>query len=336
MAKSDRKSFHVGKIPPDALKRLVYPHTGKKNRRLIFGPGIGVDSAAVRENKHAIVFKTDPVTGTASHIGSHSIHINANDIATTGAKPVWFLCTILLPPGTQQSKLKQIMLEMDQTSRELGITIIGGHCEATKGLDRPMIIGFMIGEAGHRLLSSRDAKVGDRILLTKTAGLEGSAIIAWDHKDQLRNLDRRLLDRARKFAKQLSIVKEALPLSKIRGIHALHDPTEGGVLNGLWELAEASGLGIRVSPDNIPVEDETIQICHALGLDPLKLMSSGTLLVAVAPRSVKQAKAVLKRIGVRVSDVGLMLPRSKGRYIIGNKGKRTLSPIIQDELYRLP
>ncbi len=335
MAKSDRKSFRVGKIPPDVLKRLVYPYTGKKNRRLIFGPGVGVDSAAVRENKHIIVFKTDPITGTASHIGSHSIYINANDIATTGAKPVWYLCTILLPPGTKQSKLKQIMLEMDQTSRKLGITIIGGHCEATRGLDRPMIIGFMTGEAGHRLLSSRDAKVGDQILLTKTAGLEGTAIIASDHKNQLRNLDGRLLDRARKLSKRISIVREALSLSKIRGIHALHDPTEGGVLNGLWELAEASGLGIKIFFDNIPVEEETKQICFALGLDPLKLMSSGSLIVAVAPIRVKEAKAVLKRIGVKVSVIGLMTPRSKGRYIVGSRGRRTLSPVIQDELYRL-
>lgn len=335
MPKSDRKAFQVGKVPPDVLKRLVYPYTGKKNRRLIFGPGIGVDSAAVRENSHIILFKTDPVTGTASHIGSHSIHINANDIATTGARPVWYLCTILLPPGSKQSRLKQIMLEMDQTSRELGITIIGGHCETTKGLVRPIIVGFMTGEAGHRLLSPRDAKVGDQILLTKTAGLEGTAIIASDHKSQLRNLGRGLLDRARKLSKQISIVNEALLLSKIREIHALHDPTEGGVLNGLWELAEASGLGIRVFSDNIPVEEETKQICLALGLDPLKLMGSGSLIVAVAPVGVKRTKAVLKRIGVKVSYVGLMTPRNRGRYIVDSRGRRTLSPVIQDELYRL-
>ena len=335
MQKSDRRAFYIGKVPPDALKRLVYPYTGKNNPRLVSRPGIGVDSAAVRENKHILLFKTDPVTGTTRNIGSHSVHINANDIATTGAKPVWYLCTILLPPGTRQSKLKQIMQQMDQTSCELGITIIGGHCEATRGIDRPVIIGFMTGEAGPRLLSTRDAKVGDRILLTKTAGLEGTAIIASDHKNQLRHLDRRLLERARKFSNQISIVKEALSLSKIRGIHALHDPTEGGVLNGLWELAEASGLGIKVFSDNVPVEEETMRICSALGLDPLKLMSSGSLIVALAPSCVEQAEATLKRIGVRVSDVGLMTPISEGRYIIGGRGKRRLSPIIQDELYRL-
>lgn len=336
MPKNNHKSFHIGKIPPGILKRLVYPYIGKKNPRLLLGPGVGVDAAAVRENKHVIVFKTDPVTGTTNHIGSLSVHINANDIATTGAKPTWYLCTILLPRGTTQSKLKQIMLEMDQASRELGITIIGGHCETTRGLDRPVIIGFMIGEAGHRLLSSRDAKIGDRVLLTKTAGLEGSAIIASDYKNRLRSLDRKVLERARTFAEQISIVKEALSLAKIGGVHALHDSTEGGVLNGLWELAEASGLGISILSDNIPVAKETQQICYALGMDALKLMSSGSLIVAVSPASVQQARAALEGIGVRVSDVGLMTPRGKGRYIVSNKGKRALSPVIQDELYRLP
>src|SRR5713226_3816028 len=109
--KKSGPSFRIGKIPPAVLLRTVYRHTGKKNPRLLFGPGIGIDAAAVKYGKQVMVFKTDPVTGTASHIGSHSVHVNANDIATTGAKPVWYLATILLPPGGKESDLAEIMEE---------------------------------------------------------------------------------------------------------------------------------------------------------------------------------------------------------------------------------
>jgi len=266
--------------------RAVYSHGGKRTSRLVLGPGIGRDTAVVRLGKKLVVLTADPVTGTTKHIGEHSVHINANDIAATGAKPVWYVCTVLLPQGTSEKTLAGIMNGIDLASRTLGITVAGGHTEVTRGLDRPLIAGFMLGEIGARVLSSANMRVGDWILMTKTAGIEGTAILASEYSERLKRIKPGMVRKARSLAKQISIVDEAMRVSKIAGVHALHDPTEGGVLNGLWELAEASGLGIEVWADRIPLAAETSRICSELRLDPLQLMSSGCLLVAVAPHSV--------------------------------------------------
>ncbi|HVH14336.1 MAG TPA: AIR synthase family protein [Candidatus Angelobacter sp.] len=317
------------------MLRAVYSHGGKRNPRLVLGPGIGRDAAVVRLEKKLVVLTADPVTGTAKQIGEHSVHINANDIAATGAKPVWYVCTLLLPTGTREKTLARIMKGIDVASRSLGITVAGGHTEVTRGLERPLIAGFMIGETGGRVLSSANMRVGDSILMTKTAGIEGTAILASEYSGRLKGVERKTIQKARSFAKNISIVDEAMSTSKIAGVHALHDPTEGGVLNGLWEMAEASGLGVEVWADRIPVATETSKICSVLRLDPLKLMSSGCLLTAVAQRNAGLVMKALRSRGVMVSEIGRVIPRPKGRFVL-KEGKRVdLVAVPQDELYRL-
>lgn len=328
-------SFRIGKIPPDSMLRAVYSHSGKRNPRLVLGPGIGRDTAVVRLEKKLVVLTADPVTGTTKHIGEHSVHINANDIAATGAKPVWYVCTLLLPTGTSEKTLARIMKGIDLASRSLGITVAGGHTEVTRGLERPLIAGFMIGETGGRVLSSANMHVGDSVLMTKTAGIEGTGILASEYSARLKRVEHNVILKAQSFAKNISIVDEAVSISKIVGVHALHDPTEGGVLNGLWEMAEASGLGVEVWADRIPVALETSRICSVLRLDPLKLMSSGCLLAAVASRNVGPVMKVLRSRGVMVSEIGRVRPRAKGRFVL-KEGKRVdLVAVPQDELYRL-
>ena len=327
--------FLIGKVPPDSLVRAVYSHIGRRNSRLVLGPGIGRDTAAVRDGKRVMVFTADPVTGTTRDIGEHSVQINANDIATAGARPVWYMCTLLLPPGTSESALEEIMRGVDSASRKLGVTVLGGHTEATGGLDRPIIAGFMVGESNAKVLSSQGARVGDVILLTKSAGLEGTAILACDYEEELKQVPSDVLARARSFSKKISVVKEALSIARVRGVHALHDPTEGGVLNGFWEIAEASRLGIEIWTDRIPVAEETRTICSVLRLDPLKLMSSGCLLAAVDPSAVDRVTMTLRRLRVRVSEVGRMTAKRSGRCMIRGNGRRTLVAVPRDELYKL-
>ncbi len=334
-AKGTRR-FKVGKVPPSTLLRAVYPYLGRKSRSLLIGPGIGRDAAAIKYGNKVLVFSTDPITGTATHIGRHSVHINANDIATAGARPKWYLCTILLPPDTDEISLRQIMADVDNAAKSLGITVVGGHTEVTPGLTRPIIGGFMIGETTkQRLLSSEGGREGDKVLLTKTAGLEGTAILATDYANKLKDLEPKTLDGARKFSEQISIVKEALTATRVKGVHAMHDPTEGGVLNGLWELAEASNLGIEVAADRIPVAPETGKVCRVLGLDPLRLMSSGSLLVAVDPAKAEAVARALKRIPVRVSGVGRLTSASKGRHVARGPRRLKLEAVPTDELYKL-
>lgn len=328
--------FKVGKVPPSTLLRAVYPFLGRKSRSLLIGPGIGRDAAAIKYGNKVLVFSTDPITGTATHIGRHSVHINANDIATAGARPKWYLCTILLSPDADEISLRHIMADADNAAKGLGIAVVGGHTEVTPGLTRPIIAGFMIGETTkQRLLSSEGGREGDKVLLTKTAGLEGTAILASDYRNKLRDLEPKTLDRARKFSEQISVVKEALTAARVKGVHAMHDPTEGGVLNGLWELAEASNLGIEVDADRIPVAPETGRVCRVLGLDPLRLMSSGSLLVAVDSAKAETVARALKRIPVRVSEVGRLTSVSKGRYVARGPRRLRLEAAPTDELYKL-
>jgi hydrogenase expression/formation protein HypE len=324
----------VGKIPPETLTRTVYSHTGKRNPRLLLGPGIGRDIAAVKNNP-ILIFTTDPITGTSTRIGEHSVYINANDIATAGARPVWYLCTILLPPGSDERTLSDIMKGIDRASRKLGITVARGHTEATRGLKRPIIAGFMIGERRGRLLRAENTRVGDLILLTKTAGIEGTAIIASDYAERLKRIPLQTLKRARRLSQQINVVTDASSMSKIPGVRVMHDPTEGGVINGCWELGEASRLGMEVWADRIPIAEETRIICSRLGLDPLKLMSSGCLLAAVAPGSIDRAILALRRIRTRATVIGRMLPRAAGRkYTLAGK-RFDLIAVPRDELYEL-
>jgi len=239
--------------------------------------------------------------------------------------------------GTREKSLKEIAREIHDTAKRLGISVVGGHTEATLGIDRPIISGFMIGETRGRILSAEDGRPGDRILLTKTAGLEGTAILARDKATLLKKkgVPDKLLKLARSYQEQISVVEEALLTAKLKGVHALHDPTEGGVLNGLWEMAEASNLGIEVWADKIPVLPATQVICLTLGLDPLKLMSSGTLLLAVdgSKRGTIQ-KALLKLPG-RLTEVGKLTRRDKGRVLVKHGKRHVLTAVPQDELYKL-
>ena len=337
MASGRQTRFAAGKIPPETLLRAVYTNLGKGDKRVLIGPGIGRDSAVVKQNGMVLVFTADPITGTPSHIGQHSVEINANDIATAGARPKWYLCTILLPVGTREDSLREITREIHETAKRLGITVVGGHTEATSGLDRPIISGFMVGETRGRVLSAENGRPGDRILLTKTAGLEGTAILARDQATILKKkgVPEGLLKLARSYQQQISVVEEALLAAKLRGVHALHDPTEGGVLNGLWEMAEASDLGIEVWAEKIPVAPATQVICLTLRLDPLKLMSSGTLLVAVERSKRWSVQKALMKSPRKMTEVGKLTARSKGRVIVRRGKREALKPVSQDELYKL-
>src|SRR5256886_3714171 len=326
MAPERQARFAAGKIPPEILMRTVYTNLGRRDKRVLVGPGIGRDSAAVKQNGTVLVFTADPITGTTSQIGQHSVEINANDIATAGARPKWYLCTILLPIGTRENSLSEIAREIHHTAKRLGITVVGGHTEATPGLDRPIISGFMVGEARGRVRSAENGRPGDRILLTKTVGLEGTAILARDKAALLKKkgVPEGLLKLARSYQEQISVVEEALLTAKLKGVHALHDPTEGGVLNGLWEMAEASGLGIEVWAEKIPVAPATNVICLTLGLDPLKLMSSGTLLLAVEASKRWTVQRALLNTPCMLTEAGKLTSRSKGRVMVRKGRKQAL------------
>jgi thiamin-phosphate kinase len=331
-------TFLTGKVPPDVLSQIVFRRTGAPNRRLLLGPALGEDAAIIRTRGKLLILTTDPITGAQENAGWLSVHVNANDIATRGAKPVWFLCCLLLPEHSGKDVLEQIMSQVDEAAREISVTVAGGHSEITPGLLRPIIVGSMVGEiTSGRYVSTAGAKPGDKIILTKTIGLEGTSILAYDLHEKLAHwLGDDIIERAKAFTRRISVVRDAMIAVKMGGVHAMHDPTEGGVICGLWDIGEASRTGMVVEESSIAVAPETESVCHALGLDPLRVLSSGSLLITARQVNANRITKSLQQNGVPASIIGEITKPEKGRVFVKRDGTRVkLEPPARDELYKV-
>ncbi len=287
-----------------------------------------------------MVVKTDPITFTSRNLGRYVVNINANDIACLGATPRWFLATLLLPQReTSEILVKKIFQETNSTCQALGISLIGGHTEITSRVDGAVIVGNMIGEVSReRLIDGSKVKVGDALLLTKGVAIEGTNVIYQEKSEQLKKqFSKETLDRMRALVNfpGISVVREALLASGADGVHLMHDPTEGGLKAGLWELAYASQVGLRIERKKIPVLEETKLVCELYNLDPLGLLASGALLLVVDPEQVKKLRQIYKREGIECSIIGEVVSRDKGVRLIDRGEEVVLSEIYQDELNRI-
>jgi hydrogenase expression/formation protein HypE len=295
-----------GKIPIEILKGIVFKNLGSIRSEVILGPSAGVDGAVLDVgNKNAVV-SMDPITGAVERIGWEAININANDVATFGVEPAFFFSCIMLPEGADSKIIEAISAQMHNAAKELGIAIVGGHCESTPGLSNPIVVGCIMGltEKG-KYVTAAGAKAGDKLILTKSAGIEGTAILATDRQEELaKTFNSTLLESAKGFYRQISIVKDALTAYRSGGVHAMHDPTEGGILNGIHEMADAAGVGVQVLKDKITVEPETAKICRFYEIDPLQLISSGALLIAVDPEAAERIVYALSREHIFADVIG--------------------------------
>jgi hydrogenase expression/formation protein HypE len=308
------RAFAVGKLPPAILERML-ASIPLEDERVRIGPQLGEDAAAIAFDDVYLVAKTDPITFATEHIGWYAVHINANDVAVMGARPRWFLAALLLPEGqTDATLVEGIFHDMVNACRELGITLCGGHTEITYGLDRPVIVGHMLGEAPRERLVHKRMEVGDRILLTKGVAIEGTAILAREKAQELSACEATLLARARRFLFDpgISVVREALRAVAVARVHAMHDPTEGGVIGGLCELAAAGGMGMHIWRDRIRVLPETEIFCRHLGLDPLRLIASGALLIVAPPDQCPTILEALRQEGIEAAEIGEVRERSYG------------------------
>ncbi len=337
---STNSPLPVGKLPPDLLSRLLAKYTSSGGRVLV-GPGIGRDAAVVDMGDRLLVAKTDPITFTADEIGWYAVHVNANDVACCGACPRWFLAAVLLPAeGTTPEMVERIFAQISGACRDLGIAFCGGHTEVTHGLAQPIVVGHLLGEADPNCyLTSAGARAGDAVILTKGYAIEGTAIIAREKRKELGGIfSEAELDRLANLIREpgISVVEDARVAMGAGGVHALHDPTEGGVATGLWELAEASGVGLRIEEDRMPLMPECERICRHFGLDPWGLIASGSLLIAADQ---DQAEAIIERLdsrGIAAAAVGEIVPASQGRRICSANGaSRELPTFASDELTRL-
>jgi hydrogenase maturation factor len=309
-----------GKLNAERLKTLVLPYLGALNERILVPPRIGEDAAVIDLGCTKLIAASDPITGAIDHIGMYAVNINANDVACSGAAPEFFLSVLLLPQDVSDDQVRMIASDISGEAEKLSISIIGGH---TEFLDTayPIVVGTMLGLT-ERVVTTSGAKLEDDIILTKGAALEGTSILATDFYDHLsQNIDDTILHTAQNFLNALSIVKEAMIARTLAT--AMHDPTEGGVAGALHELADASQTGFSVEPDKIPIREETKKICAVLDVDPLKLISSGSLLITVNPSQCQRLLTQLRNSGIVAEKIGKITE------------DRNLDPVKQDELWRL-
>ncbi len=331
-------NLQIGKINPDILGKLISDYTHKEDRVLI-GAGIGEDAAIIDMGSSYLVAKTDPITHVTSEIGHYAVNINANDIAAMGGEPKWFLATILMPAASSADELKCIFSQLSESCKELGISYCGGHTEVTHSVNNPVVIGHMLGEVGRdNLKPTSEARLGDDLIMTKSSAIEATAIIALEKEKELRgHLGNKLLARAKNYLYNpgISVVKEASVVSSIKEVHALHDPTEGGIATGIFEVATASDLGVEVYYDKIPISGETLTLCEFYHVDPLGTFASGSLLIAVSPSVSEDVINRLSAVGITATRIGVMMPREEGMRLIKNGENLPLPVYHQDEISKI-
>jgi hydrogenase maturation factor len=319
-----KQFFPVGKLPQGLLERLLQKYV-TIDKQVLVGPSIGEDATVIEFGDKYLVAKTDPITLVGKDCGWYAVNVNANDIAAMGAVPRWFLATILLPEGkSTEEYVEEIFENISSACREFEISFCGGHTEITAGLNRTIIVGQMLGEVPKdKLVLSSGAKKGDDVLLTKGIAIEGTSVIAREKESYLKKkYSPAAIERMKKFAKVpgISVLKEALLANTLPGIHAMHDPTEGGLSMGLYELAKASKAGLEIEEDKIFIFPESLKLCNEFKLNPLGLIASGSLIIVTTPGITDKVRKLLGDNRINVSVIGRVVKEPGVKLV--KKGKK--------------
>ncbi|GMQ56158.1 AIR synthase family protein [Vallitalea sediminicola] len=324
----------LGKVPETVLKRSIFKQLSTRRDEVIVRPNVGEDCSAIKFGKDEVcVVSTDPITGAVKDIGSLAVNITANDLASSGAEPVGILLTLLLPEGFMEEELKKIMKDVNKQCKLLNIEVMGGHTEVTNAVNKPIISVTGIGKAlENKLVLTGKAEVGQDVIITKWAGLEGTAIITKDNEEKLReHFNSDLIDNAMKLGDYISVVDEA-KIAVDHGATSMHDVTEGGVFGALWEVAACSKVGLEVKLEDIPIKQETIEICEYYNINPYKLISSGCMIITTYNGEVLVEK--LEKAGIAGSVIGKIV-KGKDKIVIQSDTRRALTPPKADELYKV-
>lgn len=320
--------MRLGKLTNEQLDRLILSKFRHTRGEVVCSPQVGVDCAAVDLGGRLAVLSTDPITSADKHLGRLTVHISCNDAAAAGAEPIGLLVTLLAPPQAEEWEIGQVADELTEAAQAANVEIIGGHTEVTDCVTRMITCATVIAKAGENgILTPDGMRSGDDVVLSKYAGLEGTAVIASDFAARLSALTMEEIEAARGFMRDVSVVQEGL-YAAAHGAHAMHDATEGGVLGAVWEMAYASGQGVVLDPEQIPVHPLTAKICACTGLDPLRLLSSGAMLIACGDGE-KMCEG-LRELGIPAAVIGKACPGNV-RFLDGTP----VAPPEADELYKL-
>ncbi len=333
------KKLPLGKLQIEHLDKLLqkFPVT---DERVVVGAGIGRDAAVIDWGEKYLVAKTDPITFVTDEIGYYAVTINANDVVCTGGTPKWFMAALLLPENQSDSTLVDSVFEqIGRTCEALGIGVVGGHTEITTGIDRPIVVGQMLGEVPRdRLVRPENIQVGDLGILTKGIAIEAVSIIAREKSAEVEKaFGKEFLERARNFIHEpgISVWKEAETAVRVARIHGMHDPTEGGLLTGLYELTRAAKVSFEILPEKIAVLEEAQKLCEHFDLDPLGVIASGALIIVTDPVDADVVVKALEAENIRAEIIGTVLPPGQG--VVFRRGNEvTPAPKFEsDELTRI-
>ena len=326
----------VGKLDSDLLKKSVIDKITFKRPEVLVRAGVGEDCAVIDFGEYECVMSTDPITASVQDIGRLAIHISCNDIASNGIQPVGIMLAVMLPIGTTKKDVENIMAQAAEAAEACGVEIIGGHTEVTPAVNKPVIVSTAIGRGKKwQSASAEDIQVGDYIIMTKSAGLEGTGIIASDYEEELlKVLTREEIEAAKKLLNDVSVVTEGTVAGEI-GTNGMHDVTEGGILGAIWEMCQIAGVGAHVWGDEVLVADVTKKICKYYGIQYLRLISSGSMIIMAKPEKKDEILKKLAVAGVAARVIGQIVPAEEGLTITENGVTEPIDPPKPDELYKV-
>ena len=324
----------IGKVPETVLKRSVLHQIHRRRKEVLLGAAVGEDCTAVEIGEDEMfVLSTDPITGATKDIGDLAVQITVNDLASSGAEPIGVMLTILLPERFSEQKLKNMMDQVEEACAKANVQVMGGHTEVTRVVNQPVMSVVGVGKVKKgALITTAGAKAGMDIIVTKWIGIEGTSIIAKEKEAELlTHYQPAFLNSAKEFDQYLSVLPEARIAAEC-GVSAMHDVTEGGIFGALWEMAEASGVGLEIDLKKIPVRQETIEVCEFFGINPYELISSGSMLMAA--RDGNGIVRELEKAGIHAVVVG-KATTGNDRVLYTEKERRYLEPPKADELYKV-
>jgi len=324
----------IGKLPNELLEKILTTSIDNKREEVLVGSAIGEDNAILDLKDQLLVLSTDPITGTSKNLGKLAVNISCNDVAASGGEPVGILITILAPEKTREEEIEEIMKDISKAAKDLNIEIIGGHTEVTDAVNRIVLSTTVVGKLARKKLQEKDKiRVGDKVLITKFAGIEGTSIIVNENKEFLKDkLTKEEFEEALNFVSKLSVVEEG-KLGGDLGVNYMHDITEGGVLGAVWEARKAIKKGIRIDKAKIPVKGVTKKLGGIYDINIYRLISSGSMLVITSESKALKLKEELGKKDIEVSIIGEVIQEDKLVLVDGIKEEEISSP-GSDELYK--
>ena len=327
---------NIGKVDKKTFDDIIFPQLGKKDDTVLMGPQHGVDAAVIDLGDKVMVLAEDPTFGMPvlmPYFGWSIVHICASDVAVLGVRPRYMSICLLLPPGTKDETLKNVWGQVHEECKKLGIAIVGGHTGIYPGISYPLNGGCTVIGLGKKeqLTPSSNAKIGDKIIMTKGPAVEATGILAYQaENDLVKKLGKDLVGKAKKYFLEMSVVKDALTAGKYA--NAMHDATEGGLLNGVYEIAEASKIGVRIYEDKIFIPDEIKKVCDYFKIDPLISISEGTLVITAKEDNTNKMIQELKNNGIKAYVIGEITEKER-KFVRKDGTEETLKPVKVDPFW---